>query len=349
MILSDAHKIIRRLAINFNIPVTMSLLGLGAFPTTHQLSLGFHGFTGNLAAGFAIHNCDLLLVVGSRLDLRQVGTQSEDFAKNAKIIRVDIDTNEIKNSRVKCNINIIGDVKLTLNKLLKHISNSKQKRNVWARQIQKYKKNYKLNFKKTKSIKPQEIIEEINNKTLTKETICVSGVGQHQQWTARHFDFDYPKKLWFTSGGHGAMGYDLPVAIGSQYMSPKRLVICFVGDGSFQMNLQELASLKVYNLPLKIVILDNNRLGIVSQFQKQNWDSDPTCGDKWNPDFNKLASSYKIFSQTIIDRKNFKKKINNFINYKGPALLHCIIDKNEEISPMLLAGQTLDKMWTDGR
>ena len=189
---------------------------------------------------------------------------------------------------------IIGDVKLTLNKLLKHISNSKQKE-MYGLDKYKNKKNYKLNFKKTKSIKPQEIIEEINNKTLTKETICVSGVGQHQQWTARHFDFDYPKKLWFTSGGHGAMGYDLPVAIGSQYMSPKRLVICFVGDGSFQMNLQELASLKVYNLPLKIVILENNRLGIVSQFQKQNWDSDPTCGDKWNQILINLLPRIKYF------------------------------------------------------
>ena len=140
-----------------------------------------------------------------------------------------------------------------------------------------------------------------------------------------------------------------PVAIGSQFVLPKKLVICFVGDGSFQMNIQELASLKVYNLPLKIVILDNNRLGIVSQFQKQNWDDDPTCGDKWNPNFKELAKSYKIFSQTIHERRNLKIKIKKFLNFKGPSLLHCLVDKNEEISPMLLAGQTLDKMWTDGR
>ena len=141
------------------------------------------------------------------------------------------------------------------------------------------------------------------------------------------------------------MGYDLPVASGAQYTSPKKLVLCFVGDGSFQMNIQELASLKVYNLPLKIIVLDNNRLGIVSQFQKVNWNNDPTCGEKWNPSFSSVAKSYEIFSQTILDRKNLKNKLKKFLNFKGPSLIHCLIDKKEELSPMLLAGQTLDNMW----
>ncbi len=349
VILSKSEKLVRKLAISHKIPVTMSLLGLGAFPTDNYLSLGFHGFTGNLAAGFAIQNCDLLLVIGSRLDLRQVGTKANDFAKKSKIIRIDIDKNEIINSRVTCDINVNFDLNTVIKEILRKLPKKYSSSTEWINQTEYLKKKYKLNYKKIKSLKPQEIIETINKYTKKKDTICVSGVGQHQQWTARHFDFDYPKKRWFTSGGHGAMGYDLPVAIGSQFVLPKKLVICFVGDGSFQMNLQELASLKVYNLPLKIVILDNNRLGIVSQFQKQNWDDDPTCGDKWNPNFKELAKSYKIFSQTIHERRNFKIKIKKFLNFKGPSLLHCLVDKNEEISPMLLAGQTLDKMWTDGR
>lgn len=349
VILSKSEKLVRKLAIKHKIPVTMSLLGLGSVPTNNSLSLGFHGFTGNLAAGLAIQNCDLLLVIGSRLDLRQVGTKANEFAKNSKIIRIDIDKNEIINSRVKCDINVNYELKIVIKEILKKIPTKYSASTGWIKKIRHLKKKYKLTYKKTKLLKPQEIIETINNYTKNKDTICVSGVGQHQQWTARHFDFDYPKKLWFTSGGHGAMGYDLPVAIGSQFVSPKKLVICFVGDGSFQMNLQELASLKVYNLPLKIVILDNNRLGIVSQFQKQNWNDDPTCGDKWNPDFKELAKSYKIFSQTIHERRFLKKKIIRFLNFKGPSLLHCIVDKDEEISPMLLSGQTLDKMWTDGR
>ena len=346
VILSGSEKLLRKLAIKYKIPVTMSLLALGAFPTRNYLSLGFHGHTGNQAAGLAIQNCDLLIVVGSRLDLRQVGTEVNKFAeKSKKIIRIDIDKDEISNSRVKCNINLKGDVGYILKQILKKIPKSLKNNLDWLKQIKKYKSQHQLTYQKNKSIKPQEIIEEINNLTLSKETICVSGVGQHQQWTARHFDFDNPKKLWFTSGGHGAMGYDLPVAIGAQYISPKKLVLCFVGDGSFQMNIQELASLKVYNLPLKIIVLDNNRLGIVSQFQKLNWNNDPTCGEKWNPSFSSVAKSYKIFAQTIVDRKNLKNKLKKFLNFKGPSLIHCVIDKKEELSPMLLAGQTLDKMW----
>ena len=345
VVLSQSEKTLRKFATKYKIPVTMSLLALGAFPTRNYLSLGFHGHTGNQAAGLAIQNCDLLIVVGSRLDLRQVGTETNEFAKKSKIIRIDIDKDEIINSRIKCNINLKGDVGYILEKILNKIPKNLTNNSDWLKQVKKFKNQHQLTYKKTKSIKPQEIIEKINNLTFSKKTICVSGVGQHQQWTARHFDFDNPKKLWFTSGGHGAMGYDLPVAIGSQYVSPKKLVLCFVGDGSFQMNIQELASLKVYNLPLKIIVLDNNRLGIVSQFQKLNWNNDPTCGKKWNPNFSNLAKSYNIFSQTIVNRNNLDNKLQKFLNFKGPSLIHCIIDKNEEISPMLLAGQTLDKMW----
>ncbi|MDA9085185.1 thiamine pyrophosphate-binding protein [Candidatus Pelagibacter sp.] len=349
IVLSKSEKLLRKLAIKYKIPVTMSLLALGAFPTRNYLSLGFHGHTGNQAAGLAIQNCDLLIVVGSRLDLRQVGTEIIKFAEKSKIVRIDIDKNEISNSRVKCNINIEGDVGFILKKLLKKMPKSLIKNSNWLKQIKQFKNENRLTYKRNKTIKPQEIIEEINNLTLSKETICVSGVGQHQQWTARHFDFDNPKKLWFTSGGHGAMGYDLPVAIGAQYVSPKKLVLCFVGDGSFQMNIQELASLEVYNLPLKIIVLDNNRLGIVSQFQKLNWNNDPTCGEKWNPSFSDIAKSYKIFAQTIVDRTNLKNKLTKFLNFKGPSLLHCLVDKKEELSPMLLAGQTLDKMWKNAK
>jgi acetolactate synthase-1/2/3 large subunit len=345
VILSGSEKMLRKLATKYKIPVTMSLLALGAFPTKNYLSLGFHGHTGNQAAGLAIQNCDLLIVVGSRLDLRQVGTEANKFAEKSKIIRLDIDKEEISNSRVKCDLNLIGDVRVILKKILKKIPKSLKKNHKWLKEVKKFKNENCLTYKKNNMIKPQEIIEEINKLTSKRSTICISGVGQHQQWTARHFDFDNPKKLWFTSGGHGAMGYDLPVAIGAQYISKKKLVLCFVGDGSFQMNIQELASLSVYSLPLKIIVLDNKRLGIVSQFQKLNWKNDPTCGEKWNPDFSKLAKSYKIFSQKITNRSNLRKKLLKFLNFKGPSLIHCIVDKKEELSPMLLAGQTLDNMW----
>lgn len=345
--ISKSEKILRKIAIKNNIPVTMSLLSLGCFPTKNNLSLGFHGHTGNQAAGMAIQNCDLLLIIGSRLDIRQVGTEVNKFAANAYKIRIDIDNDEIKHSRIKCNLNILGNLNQILIDLEKKINRKTLKNNNWINQIKIYKKKYSLFYKKKGLLKPQEIIEKVDKLTSKKKVVCVSGVGQHQQWTARHFNFDHPKRLWFTSGGHGAMGYDLPVAIGAQFIQKNCLVLCFVGDGSFQMNMQELASIKVYKLPVKIIVLDNNRLGIVSQFQKINWKDDPACGEKWNPSFENIAKNYGIYSQTISKREDLDKKIKKFLNYRGSALLHCLVDGKEELSPMLLAGETLDNMWSN--
>jgi len=345
VVLSKTEKIIRKISSKHQVPVTMSLMALGVIPSDNKLSLGFHGHTGNQAAGIAIQKCDLLIVVGSRLDLRQVGTQSKDFAKKAKIIRIDIDINEIQNSRVSCDINLIGPIGYWLPLLSSSISKIKNNYVDWLNEIKNLKKNHKLSYSSSGKIKPQEVIELFNSLTRYKKVICVTGVGQHQQWTARHFSFNNPSRTWFTSGGHGAMGYDLPVAIGAQYTSQKSLVLCFVGDGSLQMNIQELASLNVYKLPVKIIVLDNNRLGIVSQFQKLNFKKDPTCGEKWNPDFCELANSYGIYALKVKRRNDLKKKIQKILRHNGPALLHCQIDNNEELSPMLLAGQTLDKMW----
>jgi acetolactate synthase I/II/III large subunit len=346
VVLSKMERMIRKISSTHQIPVTMSLLALGAIPSDNKLSLGFHGHTGNQAAGIAIQECDLLIVIGSRLDLRQVGTQNKIFAKNAKIIRIDIDINEIKNSRISCDLNLIGPIQYWLPIFYRTISKIQNDYKDWINKIYNLKKIHQLTYKKSIKLKPQKIIEEFDILTkYKKKLICVTGVGQHQQWTGRHFSFDNPKRTWFTSGGHGTMGYDLPVSIGAQYSSRKSLVLCFVGDGSFQMNIQELASLYTYNLPVKIIILDNQRLGIVSQFQKLNFKKDPTCGQKWNPDFCKLARSYGLFAIKVTNSSDLKVKIRKILNYKGPAILHCMTDPNEELSPMLLAGQELDKMW----
>ena len=346
VILDRAENILRKLAINYNIPVTMSLLGLGAFPTQHQLSLGFHGHTGSQVAGLAIQNCDVLLVVGSRLDIRQIGTVSNKFAPKAKIIRIEIDKEELKACRVSADFVLMGRSKTILHSLFDSLNkNKKYERQKWLDQIIKWKNQHKNYFSKGKKLKPQSVIEELNIQTEKEEVICVSGVGLHQQWTARHFDFDFPKRRWFTSGGHGAMGYDLPVAMGSQYCEQNKLVLCVVGDGSLQMNIQELATLIAYSLPVKLIVIDNHSLGIVSQFQNLNWNRDPTCGDKWNPDFAKIAKSYGMLSETVKKNEELSGAIKRILKSNGPALLHCIVDEAEEISPMLLAGQTLDQMW----
>ena len=221
VISSGSENILRKLATKNKIPVTMSLLALGAFPTRSSPFIRISWSYRKSSCRLAIQNCDLLIVVGSRLDLRQVGTEVNEFAKKSKIIRIDIDKEEISNSRIKCDVNLKGDVKFILKQIINKIPKSLKNNSNWLKEIKKYKNKYQLTYKKNNSIKPQEIIEEINKLTSLKETICVSGVGQHQQWTARHFDFDNPKKLWFTSGGHRAMGYDLPVAIGAQYVDPK--------------------------------------------------------------------------------------------------------------------------------
>jgi acetolactate synthase-1/2/3 large subunit len=176
----------------------------------------------------------------------------------------------------------------------------------------------------------------------------VTGVGSHQHWVARHFDLDFPRRALLTSGGHGAMGYDLPSAVGAQLVRPAARVLCVVGDGSLQINLQELASVVERELPVKIVVLDNRRLGIVSQFQLQNWDADPTCGRKWNPDFAAVARAYGIPSWTVSHEEEAEPALAAMLAEPGPALVHCLIDPAEDVVPMLLAGQTLDRMWPYG-
>ena len=176
--------------------------------------------------------------------------------------------------------------------------------------------------------------------------MVVTGVGLHQQWVARHFDVDFPRRPLLTSGGHGAMGYDLPTAVGAALQG--RDVICFVGDGSLQINIQELASVVDQELRIKIVVLDNHRLGIVSQFQLLNWGSDPTCGEKWNPDFAAIARAYGIPSWSVADRESLVPALTEALAAPGAALVHCVVDPEEDIVPMLLAGQRLDRMWPLG-
>ena len=173
----------------------------------------------------------------------------------------------------------------------------------------------------------------------------ITGVGSHQQWVAREFLFDFPRTRWFTSGGLGTMGYDLPVSIGASIADQGRETLCFVGDGSFQMNIQELAFARELNAAVKIIVLDNNRLGIVSQFQNMNWASDPTCGSKFNPDFAAIATAYGIPSRSISNDSDVPEAIRWLHAEPGPLLLHVNISPSLDVVPMLLAGDTKDNMW----
>lgn len=347
VLLSDSCSELRTLALRYRIPVAMSLLGLGAFPTKSPLALGFPGHTGSLSANRAIHGADLLLAIGTRLDVRQTGTCTQEFVPNGRVVRIDLDRGELIHSRVRTDLNIQGDAKLTLNLLMKRLEGQPAPdTSEWRSQISEWQSKFPLCYDAGSSaLKPQHVIETVNRLTKNKRVIVVSGVGSHQQWSARHFDFDFPARAWLTSGGHGAMGYDLPTAIGAQLARPTDLVVCFVGDGSFQLNIQELQSAVVYRTPIKIFVLDNQRLALVSQFQMMNWGSDPTTGNKQNPDFAAIAEGYGIKAYTIKKASDIETVASTALAVDGPVLVHCLVDPAEDVTPMLLPAQTMDRMW----
>jgi acetolactate synthase-1/2/3 large subunit len=350
---SNTIEIFRSITSKLNIPVTQSMSALGVFPTDHELALGFHGHTGNQAAGMAIYNSDFILVLGSRLDVRQTGTLFTQFAPNAFIVHVDIDDAEIDNSRVpislKINTNLKQFFRLFETKLKGY--DSAKKNAEWYQQIASWKTQFALNLGNKSAFTPQKLIDNLNKYIVNsykggKNIIYVTGVGSHQQWAARHLTLDYPKKIWMSSTGLGTMGYDLPAAIGSQFHSPDSKVICLVGDGSIQMNIQELAAIAEFKLPIIIFVINNNRLGIVSQFQNLNWGYDKTCGNKYNPDFHKIALAYGLSSLKIDTLADLDKNMEFIINHNKPILVQCDIDEKEDIDPMLLANQRIDEMWT---
>ncbi|NOZ52515.1 MAG: thiamine pyrophosphate-binding protein [Gammaproteobacteria bacterium] len=350
VLLSLAHTELRRIVRQHEIPVSHSLLGLGAMPTESGLSLGFHGHTGNQVAGKAIQQADLVIAVGSRLDVRQTGNCYDDFVPDGKIVRLDLDAAEIEGSRIRTDLFINADAKASLTILHSQLQNQcLPDWSDWREQINQWRRDYKLSYEqryaKKSAIKPQYVVECLSTISHGRNVVCVTGVGSHQHWVARHFDFDFPKRRLLTSGGHGAMGYDLPSAIGAQIYDPSALVLCIVGDGSLQLNIQELASVVEYQLPIKIIVIDNHRLGIVSQFQQLNWQDDPTTGCKWNPDFASIAKAYGLAVLSITQSSEVKSGLRQALAHNGPVLVHCIVDETEDIVPMLLSGQTLDCMW----
>jgi acetolactate synthase-1/2/3 large subunit len=346
VLISRSYEELREFINKTKINTSSSLLGLGGLPTNSEFSLGYHGHTGSRYANLAIHESDLLLVLGSRLDVRQTGSVTKEFAPNAKVIHIDLDLAELEHARVHTELQIHADIKKTLQIINDKLQNIKLPDwSEWNEQIKQWKSEYRLSYDSKKVLKPQYIIETANKLTKGVPLVCVTGVGQHQQWTARHFDFDFPTRILLTSGGHGAMGFDLPVSIGAQLNELDKLVLCFVGDGSLQINIQELATIANYNLPIKIIVLDNQRFGIVSQFQNITWGKDPSCGNLKNPDFSAIAKAYGIFTETVSTANEIESKLERIFSHNGPALLHCNVDPSEDVIPMLLGGQTMDKMW----
>lgn len=348
---SKAEHEIRKLADRYHIPVVMSLPGIGVYPSTKTLSLGMCGYAGSQYANLAIYNSDLLLCIGTTLHVRQTGSLPERTAPQAKVARIDIDWNELENSRVPLDLKINADAReavTALNLALQRISKGDKRKHTtddWLRTIKEWKTRHSLFVdKNTSRLKPQYVIELTDHIVSNGQVIVSTGVGQHQLWVPRHFNFNYPTRQLLTSSGHGTMGYDLPAAIGAKIARPNATVLCIVGDGSLQMNIQELATIAEMKLDIKIIVLDNKSLNLVAQFQRQTWKSHPTTGEKYNPDFVHIAQAYGIHGVSIKSSRGIEKMLPRALKHKGATLVHCHIDPREDLLPMLLGGHTLDDM-----
>ena len=319
-----------------NIPVAMTLLGLGSFPANHELALGMIGMHGTTYANYAANEADLVIAAGMRFDDRVTGNPQK-FLPNAKIIHIDIDPAEIGKNKL-IDVPIVGDLKnvlAELNQKVPKLSHTK-----WLDEVAKLKKKYSLTFRKTEDdvLIPQEILFEINK--LTKgEVIVATDVGQHQMWTAQFIKFNNPYTI-LTSGGAGTMGFGLPAAIGAQVANPDKKVLAIVGDGGFQMTFQELMLIKEYNLPVKIFIINNSYLGMVRQWQELFNDRRYSSVDlSYNPNFIKIGEAYGIKSIQLKTKKDLKKHLKKILESDEAVLVECIVEKEENVYPMIPAGK----------
>jgi len=357
VITSDASSLLKKLAEKINTPVTNTLLGLGSFPETHELSLGMLGMHGTQYANYAIMESDVIIAIGARFDDRVTGKISE-FAPHAKIIHIDIDPTSVgKNVRV--DIPIVGDAKQILKELDKVLKPKKHKD--WKKEIDAWKEKMPLTYKKKKNlVSPQYVIECIREITKGKAIISTE-VGQNQMWVAQFYKFEEPRTL-LTSGGLGTMGYGFPAAIGAKVARPDMPVFDIAGDGSIQMNIQELATAVIKNIGVKIIILNNGFLGMVRQWQELFYGKRyaATClrtgalnpdkvkktkeCPKYTPDFVKLAEAYGATGMRVTKNEDVKNAIKKALKIDGPVIVDCIIDSEENVFPMVPAGASLRQM-----
>jgi acetolactate synthase-1/2/3 large subunit len=343
---SDAHQELRELAEITKIPVTLTLMGLGAFPGTHPLFLGMLGMHGTYWANMSIHNSDLIIAVGSRFDDRVTGRVA-DFAPNARIIHIDIDPTSI-HKNIAVHVPIVGDAKLVLrelNQLLRTSGNGNLgQHQPWMEQIEAWKKEHPLAYEQgDKIIKPQYVIDKIYEAT-QGNAIITTDVGQHQMWSAQFYKFDRPR-TFINSGGLGTMGYGFPAAIGAQCAYPDELVVCIAGDGGIVMNIQELATAVQYKLPVKVAIINNKYLGMVRQWQQLFFNgrySSSYMGD--SPDFVKLAEAFGATGLRATEVGEVESVLKEGLDAAGPVVMDFQVDQEENCYPMIPAGAAINEM-----
>jgi len=346
VILSGASKELTEFAKKLHAPVTASLMGLGSFPGTDPLWLGMLGMHGTYRANMAIGACDLLIGIGVRFDDRVTG-KVETFAPNAKIIHVDIDPTSISKN-IPVTVPIVGDCKSALgglNSLLNEekVKITKKSRKPWFDQIEKWKSTQPLRYEQGDVIKPQYVVEKLYELTKGK-AIITTEVGQNQMWAAQYYHFERPN-CFITSGGLGCMGFGLPAAIGAQVACPDKLVVDVAGDGSIQMNIQELATAVQYRLPVKVVILNNRYLGMVRQWQELFYEKRYEATDlEHGPDFAKLAEAYGAVGLKATKPQEVVSVLKQGLESPGPAMMDFWVAREECVYPMVPAGASITEM-----
>ncbi len=340
VISSGAGPELRALMEKTSIPVTSTLMGLGAVPGNHPRFLGMLGMHGTAAANYAVSECDVLLAVGARFDDRVTGGIAENFAANSTIIHVDIDPAEI-GKIVQPKIPIVGDAKHVLAEILEQVQTPEI--DAWLEQISAWRKEYPLRYESNGQLKPQFIIQQLFE-IVGDKAVITTEVGQNQMWTAQFYQFSKARSM-ITSGGLGTMGFGLPAAVGAQVGNPNATVVDIAGDGSIQMNIQELGTIVQYHLPVKVLILNNSFLGMVRQWQellyKENYSETPMVS---NPDFVKLAEAYGIKGYRVTDPDQVRSTLAEAMAHPGPVIMDFIIPPEEKVFPFVPPGKPITEM-----
>ncbi len=321
------------------IPVTTTLMGLGAFPEDHRLSLRMLGMHGTPVANYAVMSSDLLIAIGARFDDRITGKISE-FAEHAKIVHVDIDPSSI-GKNIHVDVPVVGDARQVLSQLIPLVV--RQDRQEWWDQIEHWREHHQLSYKNDGKLKPQYIIQQIREITGGDAIICTE-VGQNQMWAAQWFTFKHPRQF-ISSGGLGTMGYGFPAAIGAQFAKPDAAVFDIAGDGSIQMNIQEMATVAHNNLPVNVAIMNNGYLGMVRQWQEHFYNRRYSHTRlNGNPDFVKLAEAYGVTGITVTTPDQVRPALEKALRTDGPVVLDFHVDPEENVFPIVPPGERIDRM-----